>query len=144
MNKDWRQLHYHSIAQRTRSDSLDRRALIIGPDHVLARQIQHILQRRGMDVLIATSNAHGLACAFQQQPDVIILSSKMMEPMNMSVYEELKRDPRTASIPIIVLNDPKDDTAGVNTGLKNGDYQFALNAFIAYTLVDLLRTMQLR
>lgn len=137
-------MHYRSIAQHTRSDSLNRRALIIGSNHVLAGQIQHILRRRGMEVLIATSNAHGLTCAFQQQPDVIILSSEMIERMGIQVYEELKRDPRTASIPIIVLNDPANDVKDVNIGLNDGDYQFALNAFIPYTLVDLLCTMKSR
>jgi len=121
---------------------LNRRALIIGSNHVLARQIQHILRRRGMDVQIATSNTYGLACAFQQ-PDVIILSSEMIERGNIQVYEELKRDPRTASIPIIVLNDPVSDKKGVNIRLNDGDYQFAMNAFITYTLLDLLRTMRL-
>ena len=123
---------------------MNRRALIIGSNHVLAHQIQHILHRRGTEVLIATNNAHGLVCAFQQQPDVIILTSEMMERMSIQVYEELKRDPRTASIPIIVLNDPANDMTGVNMGLNDGDYQFAVNAFITYTLVDLLRTMHLR
>jgi CheY-like chemotaxis protein len=63
-----------------------------------------ILWYNGYDVLYAPEGEEGLRLAREHQPDLILLDLVMPKLDGMSVCKQLKKDPLTARVPIIVLS----------------------------------------
>jgi DNA-binding response OmpR family regulator len=61
------------------------------------------LKKAGFDVLTATDGAQALKKARSAQPDLMVLDLMMPEVDGLEVCKILRRDPATASIPIIML-----------------------------------------
>jgi len=63
-----------------------------------------ILQKKGYTVIEAESGEKGLALAFEQNPDLIILDMMMPEVDGWEVMERLKENSKTENIPIIIFS----------------------------------------
>ncbi len=57
----------------------------------------------GWDVIMASSGAQGLACAAEQKPDAILLDVMMPDMDGPATFRELRRNPATARIPVLLL-----------------------------------------
>jgi CheY-like chemotaxis protein len=62
-----------------------------------------ILEAEGCTVLKATDGREGLRLAQEHRPDLIILDLVMPEISGFNVAYQLKHNPRTQSIPVIVM-----------------------------------------
>ena len=61
------------------------------------------LLKRGYEVRIARDGPSALASVRQQRPDVILLDVMMPGMDGMQVLDHLKVDPKTASIPVVMV-----------------------------------------
>ncbi len=95
-------------------ENLDEKAttvLLVDDNPDDAMLIQRLLEaKKAYRVFHATDGEAGLAQARQRLPDLIITDLTMPVRDGFSVLEELKRDPRTQHIPVIVVS-AKDITA---------------------------------
>jgi CheY-like chemotaxis protein len=57
----------------------------------------------GWDVVVASSGAQGLICAAEYQPDAILLDVMMPGMDGPSTFRELRKNPVTAHIPVLLL-----------------------------------------
>lgn len=57
----------------------------------------------GWDVVMANSGAQGLARAAEHQPDAILLDVMMPGMDGPSTFRELRNNPATAAIPVLLL-----------------------------------------
>jgi CheY-like chemotaxis protein len=57
----------------------------------------------GWEVVVASSGAQGLARAIEHQPDVILLDVMMPGMDGPTTFRELRRNPATARIPVLLL-----------------------------------------
>ena len=57
----------------------------------------------GWEVMVANSGAQGLARASQYQPDAILLDVMMPGMDGPTTFRELRRNPTTAHIPVLLL-----------------------------------------
>ena len=57
----------------------------------------------GWEVIMASSGAQGLACAAEQKPDAILLDVMMPDMDGPATFRELRRNPATARIPVLLL-----------------------------------------
>ncbi len=64
---------------------------------------REILQANGFVVLEAADGFGGLALAFGEHPDVIVMDLCMPHMDGWEAIRRLKSDPRTTSVPIVVL-----------------------------------------
>jgi threonine synthase len=71
-------------------------------DALLVRRM--LEAKKAYRVFHATDGEAGLSQARQRLPDLIVLDLTMPERDGFSVLEELKRDPRTSHIPVIVVS----------------------------------------
>lgn len=62
-----------------------------------------LLTRKGYQFLGAKGGRDGLQIAQEQQPDLILLDIMMPDMDGWQVYQTLRKDERTASIPVIVV-----------------------------------------
>jgi len=77
--------------------------LIIDDDANTLRLIGYMLERGGFEVQLAGDGEDGLAKAFKQPPDLIVLDVMMPGVDGYQVCEQLRANPRTATIPVIIL-----------------------------------------
>jgi len=73
-------------------------------DSKLQQQIvQRLLLKAGHEVVLAADGEEGLRSVRQNSPDVILLDMMLPRLDGLGVLEALKKDPKTASIPVIVM-----------------------------------------
>ena len=84
--------------------------LIIDDDEIARYLVRGLLGNTGRRVIEARGGVEGLRLAKQHRPDLIVLDLSMPDLSGFEVLEELKRNPDTRAIPVIiytshVLND---------------------------------------
>jgi two-component system alkaline phosphatase synthesis response regulator PhoP len=79
-----------------------RKVLVIDDEPDLVEMIRMALERM-FEVITAYNGQEGIAKARADRPDVIVLDVMMPEKDGFTACRELKEDPATASIPVIIL-----------------------------------------
>jgi CheY-like chemotaxis protein len=79
------------------------RLLAIDDDPMALELIEAILRPEGYTILKATGGAEGVALARRELPALVILDLLMPEVDGFSVVEQLRTDPATAKMPIVLL-----------------------------------------
>jgi CheY-like chemotaxis protein len=79
--------------------------ILLVDDSRLLRVTNHrALTRAGYDVIDAEDGQRGLELAQERLPDLILLDMMLPRVSGPEVLRTLKKDPRTRSIPVIVLS----------------------------------------
>jgi len=79
------------------------RILVIDDDRSVIDLVEVILESEGCTVLKALDGREGLRLAQEEHPDLIILDLVMPEISGFNVAYQLKHNPRTQTIPVIVM-----------------------------------------
>jgi two-component system phosphate regulon response regulator PhoB len=79
------------------------RILIVEDEQDIADLIGFNLQRAGFEVFKAHDGIAGTETALRERPDLIVLDLMLPGRDGYGVFRELKRDPRTVDIPVIML-----------------------------------------
>lgn len=93
--------------------------LVIDDDSSTLRLLGYMLERGGFKTQLSGDGEDGLAKAFQQPPDLIILDVMMPGLNGYQVCERLRADPRTAHVPVIILT-ARSQRVDQQTALKAG------------------------
>jgi CheY-like chemotaxis protein len=93
------------------------KVLAIDDDPMAIELIEAVLEPAGYVVIAARRGDEGIALARAERPDLLLLDLVMPEIDGFTVVDELRSDPATAEIPIIVLTS-KTLTAGDKERLK--------------------------
>lgn len=78
--------------------------LLIDDSRFLRKANELALSRSGYSVLAASDGEEGLHMACEKVPDLIVLDMMLPKMPGQQLLHELKSDPRTAEIPVIVLS----------------------------------------
>ncbi|MEN9563355.1 MAG: hypothetical protein RIR73_1599 [Chloroflexota bacterium] len=95
------------------------RILVVDDDVDTLRLVGLMLQRQGYEVLAASNGSLGLTKAFEERPDLILLDVMMPDMDGFEVTRRLRKNPATASIPILMFtakNQLDDKVAGFEVG----------------------------
>ena len=79
------------------------RILIAEDDPSVAQLYRTYAGRRGHRVLVASDGAEALVTAATELPDLVLLDVAMPKLDGRDVIRQLKQNPRTAGIPILVV-----------------------------------------
>lgn len=77
--------------------------LVVDDDPELRSMLEHRLVARGFHVIDAEDGDAALVRAVAEAPDVVVLDVMMPGRSGWEVARELKQDPATAAIPILML-----------------------------------------
>jgi signal transduction histidine kinase/CheY-like chemotaxis protein len=111
--------------------------LLVVDDDLLAIELMRVsLEPEGYSLLTASGGAEAIELARRALPNLIILDLVMPEVNGFTVVEELRADPRTAEIPIVVLTSKTmtaEDKARLNGRISHlaGKGSFDRAAFLA-------------
>jgi pilus assembly protein CpaE len=84
-------------------DYMPEKILIIDDDVDTLRLVGLMLQRQGYQVTAAPNGSQGLAKATEDRPDLILLDVMMPDMDGYEVTRRLRKDPATATIPILMF-----------------------------------------
>ena len=93
--------------------------LLIEDDRDMRELVAGSLEHSGFDVQKAEDGIKGQALALQYAPDLIVLDLMLPNVDGLTLCQRLRRDERTAQIPILMLTalgGTKDKVSGFNSG----------------------------
>lgn len=95
------------------------RVLIVDDELDLVQLVEFNLRREGIDTAIALSGEDALASAARTRPDLIILDLMLPDLSGLEVCRQLRREPRTQDVPVLMLTargEELDRVVGFETG----------------------------
>jgi DNA-binding response OmpR family regulator len=102
--------------------------LIADDDEDILQLVRLRLARSGYDTVLARNGADALAAARERRPDVALLDVSMPAMNGYEVTAELKRNPITKDIPVILLT-ARAQTADVAKGFEAGADDYITKPF---------------
>jgi len=82
---------------------MQKRILVVDDEADSAELIQFNLSRAGFEVAVASNAATALQYSMVSLPDLIVLDLLLPDADGFAVCELLRKDPRTARIPVLML-----------------------------------------
>lgn len=98
---------------------MPRKILACDDEKHIVRLIQVNLERAGFDVVTANDGKEALLKIAQERPDLVVLDVMMPYMDGFEVLQNLRRNPRTRDIPVIMLTAKAQD-ADVFRGWQSG------------------------
>lgn len=117
------------------------KVLVVDDDPAILRLLNQSLELEGYSVSTATDGEEALAELPRSEPDVVVLDVMMPKLNGFDVLERIRRDPKTATLPVILLT-AKSSKEDVWEGWQRGvDYYMTkpfdideLLRFISYVI----------
>jgi two-component system phosphate regulon response regulator PhoB len=115
------------------------RILLAEDDRFLRKAAETMLKRSGFTVIPAADGEEALRLAREHVPDLLLLDLIMPKMQGFDVLRELKAQPETAGIPVIVLSNLGQDS-DVQLARERGAHDYIIKSNIALEqLVDRVR-----
>lgn len=112
--------------------------LIIEDESIIIKSVSYFLINAGYEVIFALSPQEGLQKAFEEQPDLILLDIVMPGLNGYQVLAQLKKDERTARIPVIILSALSRE-ADILEGLDRGAADYLTKPFSPEILLSKIK-----
>ena len=112
--------------------------LVIEDEEDVLELLRYNLTREGFSVATATRGEEGLKAVAQRRPDLIILDLMLPGLSGLEVCRQLKRDPKTAAIPIVMVT-AKGEEADIVAGLEIGADDYVTKPFSTGVLISRIR-----
>ena len=100
-----------------------KKILFIEDEAALQKAVTSALVGEGYAVFSALNGEDGMRIAKQETPDLILLDIMLPQKNGFEVLEELKKDPATAKIPVIIMSN-LEGTGEVDRALALGATTF--------------------
>lgn len=112
-----------------------KKILLVEDDQAISIMYKGKLESDGFAVLTAMNGADGLEMARKEKPDLIMLDIIVPQLDGFSVLAELKNDPKTKKIPIVMLTNLSTDEDRAK-GEKMGAIDYLVKANLTPTQVS--------
>ncbi len=117
-----------------------RRILIIEDDLDVSNLLKHFLGKENYEVSTAATGRSGLSLALKQKPNLVILDLMLPELDGLEVCKELRRNPQTSGLPILMLT-AKGEEADKVIGLELGADDYIVKPFSPKELLARIRAL---
>ena len=117
-----------------------KKILFIEDEEALQRTMGEMLEQNSYSILKALDGEAGLKMAKKELPDLILLDLILPKKNGFEVLVELKKDPATKNIPVIVLTN-LEGSSDVERALSLGAMTYLVKA--NYNLSDVLGKIEL-
>ena len=115
--------------------------LVVEDEEAIQELIRYNLNKEGFDrVRLCDSGEEALTLAAEFAPDLILLDLMLPGMDGLSVCRRLRRDTRTASVPIIMLT-AKSEESDIVTGLEVGADDYLSKPFSPKVLVARIKSV---
>lgn len=119
---------------------MSKKILIIEDDKDIVELLKHYLEKENFVLKDAVDGFSGLAKAKAEDFDLIILDIMLPEMSGLDVCKELRSDPKTTAIPIIMLTAKAEETDKI-VGLELGADDYVTKPFSPKELVARIKAL---
>jgi CheY-like chemotaxis protein len=117
---------------------MGKRVLVVDDDRVIQQLLEVNLELEGYEVVATASDGReALEKIAELTPDLVILDVMMPKMDGIEVCRHLKRDPKTADIPVVLLSARAQDL-DVREGLEVGANAYLTKPFDPIELLDVV------
>ena len=116
------------------------RVLCIEDEADLAEIVAYYLRQAGHDVTLAATGREGLEAARAKHPELVLLDLMLPDTSGLDVCRALKGDPRTRSIPVVVLTAKGEEVDRI-VGFELGADDYVTKPFSVRELVLRVRAI---
>ena len=109
--------------------------LVVDDDPVILQLLQVNFEMEGFNVITAADGQQGVERTRTDRPDVVVSDVMMPRMTGIELVAELKGDPDTADIPILLLT-AKAQQADIGAGMDAGADDYVTKPFEPLDLVD--------
>jgi len=114
--------------------------LVVDDEEDILELVRYNLAREGYQVMCVASGEEVLKAARSSLPDLVVLDLMLPGVDGLEVCKILKRDPKTAGVPIVMLT-AKGEEADIVTGLELGADDYVTKPFSPTVLVARIRAV---
>lgn len=114
--------------------------LVVDDEEDILELVKYNLSREGYQVLCAATGEEALKSARNKLPDLVVLDLMLPGVDGLEVCRELKGDPKTSHIPVVMLT-AKGEEADVVTGLELGADDYVAKPFSPRVLVARIKAV---
>ncbi len=115
-----------------------KKVLVIEDYPATTEMIANILKTEGINVDVAVDGPSGLAKAKSSKPDLILLDIMMPEMSGFEVCRQLKEDPKTSKIPIIIVS-VRAAEDNIKKGKELGAVDYISKPFDPFKLIEIVK-----
>src|SRR5438105_9836477 len=108
---------------------MNKKILIVEDDEFLAEIYKRELERESFDVEVVVNGEAGLTALTEQNFDLVLLDIMLPKTDGLSVLEHIRKDPKTAKVPVVMLSNLSQDSTvkqalslGANGYLVKAEY----------------------
>jgi two-component system, OmpR family, alkaline phosphatase synthesis response regulator PhoP len=116
------------------------RILIVEDEEEIRELVRYNLERQGYQVAAAASGEEAMRTVRQESPDLIVLDLMLPAMDGWEVCKQLKRDPATQAIPVVMLT-AKSEESDMVTGLELGADDYIAKPFSPRILTARIRAV---
>ena len=109
--------------------------LVVDDDPVILQLLQVNFEMEGFTVITAADGRQGVDRTRSDRPDIVVSDVMMPKMSGIELVAELKGDPDTAGIPILLLT-AKAQQADIGAGMDAGADDYVTKPFEPLDLVD--------
>src|SRR5947207_1092242 len=117
-----------------------RRALVVEDDPDIVELVEHYLARDGWTVDSSGRGREALRKARSGQYQLLVLDLQLPDLDGLSICAEVRRDPKTVHLPIVMLTARGDETDRI-VGLEGGADDYIVKPFSPKELVARVRAL---
>ena len=110
------------------------RVVVIEDEEDIRQLIEYNLRRHGMECEGASHGVEGMSIIRRTRPDLVLLDLMLPDISGLRICEELRKDPTTAEIPIIIISARGEETDVVH-GLEGGADDYIAKPFSPKVLI---------
>ncbi len=104
------------------------KVLIVDDEPDIVNLIKFILERKGFETIVARDGQTAIDMAIAEKPDLILLDAVMPVVDGYEACRQLKENPATKSIPIVILS-AKSQRAEIQMGIQTGAHDYICKPF---------------
>jgi CheY-like chemotaxis protein len=119
---------------------MKKRILVVDDEVAIVRMLKDRLESVGFEVLTAYDGAQAVEVARQERPDLIIMDVTMPRMDGLTAAKQLRSDPTTAHIPIVMLT-ARGQESDEQAGYAAGAVRYFTKPFSPRQLVQELRSL---
>jgi DNA-binding response OmpR family regulator len=109
--------------------------MVVDDDPLIREIFRKRLTQRGHEVVLATNGAQGLSMARRSYPQAIVLDRQMPRLDGIQFLQELRREDKTRSIPVIMLS-AKCESDDIYAGYREGANAYISKPFVPDQVID--------
>ena len=114
--------------------------LIIDDSPTELHLFQSMLEKNGLDTIVADNGDEGVKIAKTQKPDCILMDVVMPGMNGFQATRKLNKDPVTKNIPVIIIT-TKDQETDKIWGMRQGAVEYLVKPIAERELVSLIHSV---